>query len=81
MVESEDCATAQGFVAAGLGVSLMPRISLGNRHPGVVVRKVRRPEPIRTIHAAVRKTSLTQPALRGLLDALREAAAQVKIRS
>jgi DNA-binding transcriptional LysR family regulator len=76
MVESEDYATAQGFVAAGLGVSLMPRIALGNRHPGVVVRKVRRPEPIRAIHAAVRKTSLTQPALRGLIDALREAAAQ-----
>ncbi|MEU4492098.1 LysR substrate-binding domain-containing protein [Streptomyces sp. NPDC023998] len=58
------------------GVSLMPRISLGNRRPGVVVRKVRGPEPVRTIHAAVRKTSLPQPALRGLLDALREAAAQ-----
>ncbi|WP_405804239.1 hypothetical protein OG729_03625 [Streptomyces sp. NBC_00210] len=54
----------------------MPRISLGNRRPGVVARKVRGPEPVRTIHAAVRKTSLPQPALRGLLDALREAAAQ-----
>lgn len=76
VVDSEDYATAQGFVAAGLGISLMPRIGLGNRHPGVVVRKVRKPEPIRGIYAAVRETSLPQPALRGLLDALREAAAQ-----
>lgn len=74
VVESEDYATAQGFVAAGLGISLIPRLGLGNRHPDVVVRKVRRPEPVRAIYAAVRETSLAQPALRGLLDALRHAA-------
>jgi DNA-binding transcriptional LysR family regulator len=76
VVDSEDYATAQGFVAAGLGISLMPRTGLGSRHPGVVVRKVRKPEPIRGIYAAVRETSLPQPALLGLLDALRDAAAQ-----
>jgi DNA-binding transcriptional LysR family regulator len=75
-VESEDYATAQGFVAAGLGISLMPLIGLRNRHPGVVVRRVRGPEPVRGIYAAVRETSLPQPALRGLIDALRDAAAQ-----
>ncbi|MFF3457313.1 LysR family transcriptional regulator [Streptomyces sp. NPDC002730] len=76
VVESEDYATAQGFVAAGLGISLMPLIGLGNRHPGVVVRKVRGPEPVRGIYAAVRETSLPQPALRGLIDALRDAAGE-----
>ncbi|MGW3622589.1 LysR substrate-binding domain-containing protein [Streptomyces sp. NPDC000880] len=76
VVDSEDYATAQGFVAAGLGISLMPRMGLGSRHPGVVVRKVRKPEPIRGIYAAVRETSLPQPALRGLIDALRDTAAQ-----
>ncbi len=76
VVESEDYATAQGFVAAGLGISLIPRMGLGNRHPAVIVRKVRKPEPIRAIYAAVRETSLAQPALRGLLDALRDAATQ-----
>ncbi|MCX4821132.1 LysR family transcriptional regulator [Streptomyces sp. NBC_01142] len=75
VVDSEDYATAQGFVAAGLGIGLMPGIVLGSRHPAVVVRKVRNPEPIRGIFAAVRETSLPQPALRGLLDALRDAAA------
>ncbi|MET0136109.1 MAG: LysR family transcriptional regulator [Kibdelosporangium sp.] len=76
VVESEDYATAQGFVAAGLGISLIPRLGLGNRHPSVVVRKVRNPEPIRAIYAAVRETSLNQPALLGLLAALRDAAKQ-----
>ncbi|MFF2777502.1 LysR substrate-binding domain-containing protein [Streptomyces sp. NPDC058052] len=72
VVDSEDYATAQGFVAAGLGISLVPAMGLANRHPGVVVRKVRGPEPVRVIHAAVRETSAGRPALRGLLAALRD---------
>lgn len=74
VVESEDYATAQGFVAAGLGIGLIPELGLANRHPAVVVRKVRGPEPSRVIHAAVRETSLGQSALGGLLAALRDAA-------
>ncbi len=73
VVESEDYATAQGFVAAGLGLSVIPRTGLGAGHPGVVVRRLRRPEPVRAVYAAVRETSLDQPAVRGLLDALRDA--------
>ncbi|WP_204072389.1 LysR family transcriptional regulator [Planotetraspora phitsanulokensis] len=76
VVESDDYATAQGFVAAGLGVSLIPDLGLANRHPGVVVRRVRGPEPVRSIHAAVRETSLGRPALDGLLTALRDASAR-----
>ncbi|WP_329111123.1 LysR family transcriptional regulator [Micromonospora sp. NBC_01699] len=73
-VQSEDYATAQGFVAAGLGVSLVPEMGLGNRHPAVVVRRVRNPVPVRVIYAAVRESSPAQPALHGLLGALRETA-------
>jgi DNA-binding transcriptional LysR family regulator len=76
VVESGDYATAQGFVAAGLGVSLIPQLGLGNRHPDVVVREVRNPEPVRAIYAAVREPSPLQPALQRLLDALRDAATQ-----
>ncbi|MET8969649.1 LysR family transcriptional regulator [Streptomyces hydrogenans] len=71
VAKSEDYATAQGFVAAGLGVSLIPRLGLGARHPGVIVRPVRAPEPVRSIHAVVRESSLEQPALRALLKALK----------
>ncbi|MFF7644303.1 LysR substrate-binding domain-containing protein [Streptomyces canus] len=75
VIRSEDYATAQGFVAAGLGVGLMPRLGLRGGHPGVVVRPVRNPEPVRVISAVARETALDQPALRGLLSALRDAAA------
>ncbi len=70
VAKSEDYATAQGFVAAGLGVSLIPRLGLSALHPGVVVRRVGAPEPVRTIYAAVRESSPPQPALRALLAAL-----------
>jgi len=78
VVESEDYATAQGFVAAGLGVSVIPEMGLGNRHPGVVVRKLRHPEPTRVIHVAVRESSMDQPALLDLIEAFRAVAAARK---
>lgn len=95
VVQSEDYPTAQGFVAAGLGIGLMPRMGLGpgpgadtaagtgavatavagGRHPGVVVRPVRDPRPVRSVYAAVRKVSLGRPPVRALLEALRQGAA------
>ncbi|OIJ63613.1 LysR family transcriptional regulator [Streptomyces mangrovisoli] len=74
VVESEDHATAQGFVAAGLGISLIPATGLTSRHASVVVRKLRRPEPVRAIYAAVQDTTPPRPALHALLDALRDVA-------
>ncbi|WP_158881109.1 LysR family transcriptional regulator [Amycolatopsis anabasis] len=70
-VESEDYQTAQGFVAAGLGVTLVPELGLGTPHPGVVVRKLARPEPFRSIHAAVAAHARDQPAVARLLEAMR----------
>ncbi|MFI7522799.1 LysR family transcriptional regulator [Micromonospora globbae] len=75
VVESEDYATAQGFVAAGLGVSLLPETGLGGVHRGVRVRPVRRPRPVRVIWAAVRESAPDTPALRALLAALQATAA------
>ncbi|GLI00180.1 LysR family transcriptional regulator [Phytohabitans aurantiacus] len=74
VAKSEDYATAQGFVAAGLGVTLIPQLGLGAGHPGTTVRPIRHPEPTRTIYAAIREISLAQPALRTLIDALTKAA-------
>ena len=72
-VHGDDHQTVQGFVAAGLGISLIPRLVLTTRHPGTVTRPVRRPEPARAIHAAVRDSSLALPPVRALLDALHAA--------
>lgn len=74
VARSEDYPTAQGFVAAGLGIALVPHLGLAGRRPGVAVRPVRGPEPVRTIHAATREAGLTRRALRTLLDALEHAA-------
>lgn len=76
VVESEDYATAQSFVAAGLGIALVPSMGLPKRPAGVVVRKVRNPEPVRVIQAALREVSWGQPALRGLVAAVDRAAKQ-----
>lgn len=74
VVESDDYATAQGFVAAGMGVSLIPELGLGaGPHRGVAVRPVRHPEPVRSIFAAVREVSLATAPVRSMLDALRHA--------
>ena len=77
VVESEDYQTAQGFIAAGLGVGLIPDLGLGAPHPGVVIRRIRHPEPNRAIHAAVAARAWSHPAVRTLLDAMREASAKV----
>jgi DNA-binding transcriptional LysR family regulator len=77
VVESEDYQTAQGFVAAGIGVGLIPELGLGAQHPGVVVRRIRNPEPVRAIHAAVASRAAGHPAVRTLLEAMRAATAKV----
>ncbi len=72
-VDSADYTTAQGFVAAGLGVALVPELGLTQRHPGVSVRRLRDPEPVRILHAAVREGAWGQPVLGALVAALRAA--------
>ncbi|MFI6107601.1 LysR family transcriptional regulator [Streptomyces sp. NPDC051310] len=73
---SEDYATALGFVAAGLGVALVPRLAAQDRRDGVVLRRVRHPEPVRYIYAAVREGTPAQGPLGTLLQALEEAASR-----
>lgn len=73
-VESDDYPTAQGFVAAGLGVAMIPRLGLPNPHPGVVLRKLRNPEPVRHIHVVYREEASWNPAVTALAEALEKAA-------
>jgi DNA-binding transcriptional LysR family regulator len=69
-LETESSYAVQAFVAAGLGISLIPRLGLEFVHPGVVVRPVRRPEPMRRLHIAVREAIADQPVSQALLAAL-----------
>jgi DNA-binding transcriptional LysR family regulator len=76
-LQCNDYQTAQGFVAAGLGISMIPRLGLGTLAPGIVVRPVCRPEPVRHIYAAVPEFTAGQPATASLIRCLREAAARL----
>jgi len=54
-LEADEYPTAQGFVAAGLGVALVPLLALGAAvHPGVVVRRLSGEQPVRQVWAATR---------------------------
>jgi DNA-binding transcriptional LysR family regulator len=54
-LESEDYNALQGMAAAGLGISIVPRMATIGAHPGVVLRPLKPPAPSRTILAAVSK--------------------------
>ena len=70
--ETADVAMAQPLVAAGLVVSLLPRMSLTRPHPGVAVRDLPG-GPVRSVWA-VRSAARVIPAAREMFDALAAAA-------
>lgn len=73
-VEAHDYPTALAFVAAGIGITVLP--SLGaTRLPGGVARiRVTRPTPVRSIHAVVDDAVAHTPSVRTAVAALRVAA-------
>ncbi len=76
-LEADEYPTAQGFVAAGLGVALIPLLALGAAaHSGVVVRRVKGEQPVRQVWAATRDAIADQVPVRTMLDVLEWAARQ-----
>jgi DNA-binding transcriptional LysR family regulator len=74
-LEADEYPTAQGFVAAGLGVALVPSLALGTAvYPHVAVRRVKGEPPVRQVWAASRPTMADQVPVRAMLDALEGAA-------
>jgi DNA-binding transcriptional LysR family regulator len=68
--ESDEFPVTQGYVAAGLGVSLVPVLALGAVRRGVVVRKLSPAPPPRQIWLATRPALLDVPAVAALAAAL-----------
>jgi DNA-binding transcriptional LysR family regulator len=62
------------LVAAELGVSLVPRLAQAAPPPGVVVVPLAGEPPCRYVFAACRAGAEAAPAVRALLDALRNVA-------
>jgi molybdate transport repressor ModE-like protein len=72
---TNDFTTLMTFVAAGLGVALVPRLAQGRIPPGVAVVPLRGEPPARRVFAATRRGSDARPIVAGMLDALTAAAA------
>jgi DNA-binding transcriptional LysR family regulator len=68
---------AQGFVAAGLGVALIPSLALGALHEAVVVRRLHKDHAaVRHVWAVTRPSLLDQVSVQTMLRSLETAAAQ-----
>jgi DNA-binding transcriptional LysR family regulator len=72
--EADETMAAQSLVAAGVGVSLLPRLALTTVHPGVVARSLRRSAPVRRIWTARQKGAFHSPASEAMVQILRDVA-------
>jgi hypothetical protein len=76
-VEADEYWPAQGFVAAGLGLALIPALALGVQHDGVTIRRLRRDsQPQRHVIAVTRPAATRTVPIQTMLDALQAESAQ-----
>jgi DNA-binding transcriptional LysR family regulator len=76
VVEAHDYSTAVAFVAAGLGITVVPRLALSAIPTAdVSCRPLTRPTPRRSIHVAVKDPLPAHPALAAFLTLLQRTAA------
>jgi DNA-binding transcriptional LysR family regulator len=71
---ANDFGVLAAYVAAGLGVAMVPQLALGSFGTGVVVRPVADVPVTRRIYVAVRRGGLERPALKAMVEALRAVA-------
>jgi molybdate transport repressor ModE-like protein len=74
--EADETMAAQSLVAAGVGVSLLPRLALTTVHPGVVTRTLGRAAPVRRIWAARQKGAFQSPASEAMVQILSDVAGE-----
>jgi DNA-binding transcriptional LysR family regulator len=72
---TDDYRAVQGFVAAGLGVAILPRLALALMPPGVERVVIRSRPPLRRISAARPAKSFRSPAADMMVHVLAEVAA------
>src|SRR5829696_3716641 len=73
--ETDDYTAVQGFVAAGVGVSLIAELGLRTLRDDIVVRPLGRDTPVRQIYATA-LTGYRSPATVAMIDLLREVGAE-----
>jgi DNA-binding transcriptional LysR family regulator len=78
---SDDYNVVQGLVAAGVGISLLPGLSLTNVREDIVIRSLARAAPTRRIAAATLAGRYRSPATDAMLAILEEVAARFELPS
>jgi DNA-binding transcriptional LysR family regulator len=74
--QSDDYVAIQGFIAAGVGVCLIPDLALYAVREDVVIRQLEGRTPIRHVLAATLAGGYVSPAARAMLDILVEVSAE-----
>jgi molybdate transport repressor ModE-like protein len=74
--ETDENTSAQAFVAAGVGVCLLPRLALAALHPDVVARPVHPKPPRRRIDATKLAEGYCSPAVEAMVEILAEIAVE-----
>ena len=77
-VETQDYPTAIRFVAAGIGLTVVPELALADLPDGVVAVPIVDPTPSRAIRVRVRRSAVDLPPVRRVLELLDTAVAQQK---
>ena len=72
--EADETLAAQALVAAGVGVTLLPRLALTTVHPAVAARSLTPDAPVRRVWAARLRTGYHSPASEAMLQVLRDVA-------
>ena len=70
--ESDDYQVLQGFVAAGMGVTLLPELALAGRHPDLELRPVTPKAPRRRVWATALAEGSRAPATDAMVEVLEE---------
>jgi molybdate transport repressor ModE-like protein len=75
--EADETLAAQALVAAGVGVTMLPRLALTTVHPAVVNRTLARP-PVRRVWAARLAGSFRSPASEAMIQILADVAQEYR---
>ncbi|AKU18164.1 LysR family transcriptional regulator [Luteipulveratus mongoliensis] len=70
-IETHDYPTALSFVAAGIGITVLPELGVGSQ-PGVAIVPITEPTPVRYVYVAVRAAVASNPAVVRALELLHE---------
>ncbi|MCP2183697.1 DNA-binding transcriptional regulator, LysR family [Prauserella alba] len=73
-VETHDYRTAIPFVATGIGITVIPRLGIGDLPAGLTTVRLASPQPVRKIAVSVKKTVADHPAAVRALEVLQAVA-------